>query len=290
MFPIDRAGSAAHLLWATRDLLFAWRLVWTLILVACGGGSGDAGPKPSAAPTSLEPTTVTTSERRQAGFDSISKPAPEASAPVRVPSISILAQPQGVVVASGQTAIFSVAASGTGPLTYQWRIDDVEIAGATGRTYTTRALSLGDSDSVYSVIVSNSEGRVTSVGAKLTVDPQVTFATAPSITSQPRHQSVLVGQAGTFVVMVESSATPAYQWHRNRVPIPGATAATYSTPPSALTDNGSRFSVVVHSGPASTTSAEARLTVTTASTASSNLDRHDGLVGPARRVSIGESP
>lgn len=257
---------------AARDQRFASvTLALSLLLGACGGG-GDAAPISSSVPTQYQPTTVATSERRQEVVGSNGSPAPNPSESVSASGILISVQPRSVVVAADQAATFSVAASGTGPLLYQWQLDGVDIVGAKASTYMTRGLSLRDSDSVYSVIVSNSGQRVASVGAKLTVNPRATVevTTAPSITSQPRPRTGLVGQTASFFVMVESSETPAYQWQRNRVPIPGANGASYTTPPIAFTDNGSRFSVVLRSGAASTTSAEALLTVTSVVTTSSN--------------------
>ena len=257
---------------AAKDQRFAsLTLALSLLLGACGGGGGGT-PMSSLVPTWDQPATVATSDRRQEPVGSNGIPAPKASDPASASGISISAQPRSVVVAADQSATFSVAASGTGPLLYQWQLDGVDIVGAKASTYMTLGLSLRDSDSVYSVIVSNRGQRVASVGAKLTVNPRATVAvtTAPSITSQPRPRTGLVGQTASFFVMVESSETPAYQWQRNRVPIPGAIGASYTTPPITLTDDGSRFSVVLRSGAASTTSAEALLTVTSVATTSSN--------------------
>ncbi|OAJ62498.1 hypothetical protein A6V36_21360 [Paraburkholderia ginsengiterrae] len=205
-------------------------------------------------------------EGNQAGASG--NPASEPGKAISAPSISISLQPQSIAVTSGQTATFSVTASGNGPLMYQWQIDDVKIAGATSSRYTTGPLSIGDTDSVFSVVVSDVHGKVTSAGAKVSVRPPETGVTAPSITSQPRRQSVFAGQTATFFVAVESSQTPTYQWRRNGVAIPAAIGGSYTTPPVALTDNGARYSVEVRSGAGSTTSADAMLNVTPEATAS----------------------
>lgn len=268
----SRGGSAGHLPSAARGQRFASvALALSLLLGACGGG-GDAAPTSLSIPTPYQPATVATSERRQELVGSNGSPAAKPSEPASASGIVIAVQPRSVAVAADQAATFSVAASGTGPLQYQWQLDGVDIVGAKAATYMTRRLSLRDSDSVYSVIVSNSVQRVASAGAKLTVNPgaAVAVTAAPSITSQPRHRTALVGQTATFFVMVESSETPAYQWQRNRIPIPGANGASYTTPPVDFTDNGSRFGVVLRLGAASTTSAEALLTVTSVAGTSSN--------------------
>ncbi|HET8715553.1 MAG TPA: hypothetical protein VFM16_07000, partial [Holophagaceae bacterium] len=49
---------------------------------------------------------------------------------------SITTQPQAVAALEGQPAAFSVAATGTAPLAYQWRKDGSAISGATSATFT----------------------------------------------------------------------------------------------------------------------------------------------------------
>jgi hypothetical protein len=82
---------------------------------------------------------------------------------------AITAQPAGVTVAAGQTATFSVTATGTAPFSYQWMKNGTNISGATSASYTTPATSLTDSGSAFSVVVTNSAGSVTSNSAVLTV-------------------------------------------------------------------------------------------------------------------------
>ncbi|MBN3785390.1 immunoglobulin domain-containing protein [Burkholderia sp. Ac-20353] len=243
--------------------LFASVLAALSALLGACGGDNDSG---SATQARFPSTAVSVGDGSQGGASGnpVSEPGKAISAPV----ISISVQPQSITVTSGQTATFSVTASGNGPLMYQWLIDDVKIAGAMSSKYTTGALSIGDTNSVFSVVVSDVTGKVTSAGAKLSVRPPETGVTAPSITSQPRRQSVLAGQTATFFVAVESSQTPTYQWRRNGVAIPAAIGASYTTPPVASTDNGARYSVEVHCGAGSTTSADAMLNVTSAVAAS----------------------
>src|SRR5207245_2355696 len=52
---------------------------------------------------------------------------------------TITTQPGNQTVTAGQTATFTVTASGTAPLSYQWQKNAVNIAGATARSYTTPA-------------------------------------------------------------------------------------------------------------------------------------------------------
>ncbi len=86
-----------------------------------------------------------------------------------VPPPSITAQPADQSVTAGQPASFSVTASGTGPLTYQWQRDAVAISGATNAGYALSSTAVGDSGAKFTVTVSNSAGSATSNAATLTV-------------------------------------------------------------------------------------------------------------------------
>lgn len=81
----------------------------------------------------------------------------------------ITTQPSSKTVVVGQTATFDVVATGTAPLSYQWQKNNMNIPGATYRTYTTPATSLSDKGATFRVVVSNSAGSVTSNAAILTV-------------------------------------------------------------------------------------------------------------------------
>jgi O-glycosyl hydrolase len=83
---------------------------------------------------------------------------------------TITTQPASATVTVGQTATFSVAASGTAPFTYQWSKNGAAISGATGSSYTTPATATADSGSTFSVVVTNSAGSATSSNATLTVN------------------------------------------------------------------------------------------------------------------------
>jgi beta-galactosidase len=84
----------------------------------------------------------------------------------------------------------------------------------------------------------------------------------PTITTQPASQTVAVGQTATFSVVAIGNGTLSYQWSKNGTAITAATAATYTTPAAAATDNGSVFTVVVTNAGGSITSSSATLTVT----------------------------
>ncbi|MGB9287056.1 MAG: hypothetical protein WCB59_23815, partial [Candidatus Sulfotelmatobacter sp.] len=84
---------------------------------------------------------------------------------------TITQQPASATVTAGQTATFSVTASGTDPLSYQWLQGTTTITGATSASYTTAATTTANNGTQYKVVVSNSVGSVTSNPATLTVNP-----------------------------------------------------------------------------------------------------------------------
>jgi hypothetical protein len=84
-------------------------------------------------------------------------------------SVTITTQPAGQTVAVGQTATFTVVATGTAPLTYQWQKNGTAISGAASASYTTPALTSADNGAKFVVVVSNSIGSMTSTAAALTI-------------------------------------------------------------------------------------------------------------------------
>jgi hypothetical protein len=82
---------------------------------------------------------------------------------------AITNQPASLTVNIGQPASFSVGATGTAPLFYQWQQNGTNIIGATSATNTISAAQATNAG-IYTVIVSNSLGSVTSSNATLTVN------------------------------------------------------------------------------------------------------------------------
>lgn len=188
-----------------------------------------------------------------------------ASAPPATVAPTITAQPTALTVTEGDGATFSVGASGTAPLAYQWKRGGIDIPGATASTYTLAAATLSDNGATFSVTVSNSAGSVTSTAATLTVNPRLVPA---SITASPQSVTVAELQTVTLTVAASGTAPFTYQWQRSPdgatwTDIAGATAASYTTPALLRTDNGLQLRVIVDNAanqPA--ISAAAQLTVT----------------------------
>ncbi|PYU50411.1 MAG: hypothetical protein DMG48_13930 [Acidobacteria bacterium] len=84
---------------------------------------------------------------------------------------------------------------------------------------------------------------------------------APTISTQPGNQTVVARQSATFAVTAGGTAPMSYQWQKNGASIAGATSASYTTPATTTTDNGSTFRVVVSNAAGTITSTAATLTV-----------------------------
>ena len=146
----------------------------------------------------------------------------------------ITGQPQPVTVSAGQTAQFSVTATGTAPLAYQWQRNGVNIAGSTAANCSVVNAQSANMGS-YRVIVSNAAGSVTSTAATLTVNPAVQL---PVVLTQPAAATRTVGQSVTFTIAASGSGSLAYQWYLDGIPIAGANVPSYTLPAVALTDAG----------------------------------------------------
>ena len=141
-----RRFSSARSLWRGGALIAA---AGVLCVAACGRSSdvnpNSPNPPPGAAP--------------------VPAPAPAPTAP------SITLQPASQTVATGESASFTVSASGSGPLSYQWSRNGAAIAGATASSYATGPVTGNDNGASFTVTVRNPAGRVTSDLALLTVTP-----------------------------------------------------------------------------------------------------------------------
>ncbi len=90
--------------------------------------------------------------------------------------VAITVEPTNQVIPIGDTATFTVAATGTAPLTYQWSENGIPISGATSATYTTPTIALDSSGSTsigsFDVTIRNATSSVTSNAVTLTAGPR----------------------------------------------------------------------------------------------------------------------
>ena len=168
-------------------------------------------------------------------------------------SPSIATQPQSQTVTAGAAVSLWVAATGTAPLSYQWRKDGTNIVGATAATNTIAAAQTTNAGS-YTVVVTNVAGSITSAVATLVVN------IAPEIAMDPQSESVSAGSPASFWVAATGTAPLSYQWRKDGANIVGATGATNAIATAQSAAAGS-YSVVVTNVAGSATSAVATLTV-----------------------------
>lgn len=133
---------------------------------------------------------------------------------------TITTQPQSQTVPAGANVTFTVAATGTAPLSYQWRLAGTNLPGATASSFTRTNVQLPDAGN-YSVVVANGAGSVTSSDAILTVNAP------PVITAQPQGQTVTQGDDASFTVLATGSPVLKYQWRFGGANLPGATGSSY---------------------------------------------------------------
>ena len=124
---------------------------------------------------------------------------------------AITTQPANKTVTVGQTATFTVVATGTAPLSYQWQKNGINISGATAASYTTPATTIVDSGAKFTVVVTNAAGSVTSNSATLTVTALTYTITATAglggTITPSGAVSVTKGGSQSFVI----AASPGYQ-------------------------------------------------------------------------------
>jgi len=171
---------------------------------------------------------------------------------------SIITQPQDQTVSVGDSATFTVEAGGSEPLSYQWYYNtNTLVDGATDSTLTLTNVQPGEAG-VYSVVVSNLAGTITSSNATLNVN---TNPVAPVFSTEPASQVVLAGSTATLMASADGTAPVSYQWYDNGVPVSGATSSTLILANVQTSADGSYYVTASNSVGVATSDA-AQLTVT----------------------------
>jgi hypothetical protein len=172
---------------------------------------------------------------------------------------SVSTQPQSRTNWFGTTASFTVQATGTEPLAYQWQrdsgfLDFYDLSGCTTTDLCLTNVQTSDAAS-YRVIVTNAFGTATSVVATLTV------ITPPQISSV--RNVYVAGSVGTMqrlLVVASGTAPLSYQWLKESVLLAGQTNNFLSFPSVQLADLGF-YSVIVTNVAGAVTSNPVRLNV-----------------------------
>lgn len=177
------------------------------------------------------------------------------------PPPSITRHPLDLTVRAGNPAEFSVAATGSNPLTYQWFKGGTALANATNATFILSAAQPADAGS-YLVEVRNAVGAARSRAASLTVGQ------SPVIVSHPSSQSGLPGGTVTFRVAATGTEPLTYGWTFNGAAladgpgVSGSATATLTLASVSAASEGS-YAVRVSNAYGSQTSKTAKLTLTT---------------------------
>jgi hypothetical protein len=188
----------------------------------------------------------------------------------------ISSSPRDLTVIYGQTATFSVLASGKTPLTYKWQKDGNDlsnggkISGATTATLTISSPTTAE-QGAYSVTVTDTAGSLPS--------PSSGYLTVldPGILTNPVSLQKVEGQSAVFTVVAAGSGTLTYAWYKGASPLSndgrilGADTATLIINNLTVAD-GDAYSVQV-TGASTATSTAANLYVSTLAQAS-NLIRN----------------
>jgi uncharacterized lipoprotein YddW (UPF0748 family) len=124
---------------------------------------------------------------------------------VHVPAPVIARQPQDQTVNVGESATFSVEASGAAPLTFQWHLNGGDISGATSSSYTIHNVQASHAGE-YAVTVSNTGGSAVSSAAVLAVNvpPVPLQIESLEVLEHGSVHLVISGEPGRYVVKVSS--------------------------------------------------------------------------------------
>jgi uncharacterized lipoprotein YddW (UPF0748 family) len=150
---------------------------------------------------------------------------------------SITGQPQSLTVIAGANVTFSVTASGSRPLAYQWRLNGTNIPQATSNTLTRTNVQPADAGS-YSVEVGNVAGTVTSSNASLIVNVR------PAFVAQPQSLAVNQGAEAVFSALATGTPPLTYRWRFFGTNLPGANGTVFVRSNAQPADAGT-YSVTV---------------------------------------------
>jgi len=166
---------------------------------------------------------------------------------------AVVGSPSNLVVVLGDTATFSVEATGTPELVYQWSFNGTNLDGATNNTLLLTNVQPADAG-LYAARVANAYGSDTSSNATLTVNEPA------QIVEQPTNQATLPGGTASFAVVAVGTPELSYQWISNGTNLDGATNSWLSLTNVQPGDAG-QYAVQVINQYGSDTSSNAMLVV-----------------------------
>lgn len=128
--------------------------------------------------------------------------------------LTITQQPQNQAGCEGQSTIFSVSATGTQPLTYQWQKNNINIVGETLNSLTINDLSNTDVANYQCIVTDVNGENLTSQNASMAVAPIV----VPAVSIAADNLEVCAGESIIFTAVPTNGGTsgiPFYIWQVN---------------------------------------------------------------------------
>jgi hypothetical protein len=172
---------------------------------------------------------------------------------------AIVTQPADLSVDAGQPATFSVTATGTAPLAYQWKKAGLNLPGATNASYAIAAVQAADTGD-YAVVVTNSAGSIGSRTATLSLNRAPVFLTQPAdiVTVHGAHfsTSIQLSTSNNSPVTLQLLVAGQPAWLQPDT-APGTTnpiSVNLDGRPLFLEDDGSTYQIVATNAYGSTAS------------------------------------
>ena len=162
--------------------------------------------------------------------------------PNTIPSVSIAASSTNICAGNIVTFTATPNNGGTSPA-YQWKINNINVTGATASTFTTT--SLNNNDVVTVQLNSNATPCLSGNPVlSLPITISVNQLSVPSVSIGYGAGLICQGTTVNFTATPNTgTVTPTYNWLLNGNPISGATNSTYST---ASLNNGDSVSVLIN--------------------------------------------
>lgn len=164
--------------------------------------------------------------------------------PTLLPPIIVL-HPKSVTVNAGQQATFEARAVGDGSLTYQWRVNGLDLPGATNPVLTIGLTSSEQDGNKYTVVVTGTGGIAVSQGAILSIK---LVPTTLRILAEPLDDTVELGLQARFDVVASGQGPLTWQWFRNGRILPGETSSSLVLKSQSWVDTGFKYWVRITDG------------------------------------------